>query len=294
MNDNIFGHGTILAEDGTSFSAGGDDDNAPSGPQNGPIAGLVAGLNKMRWFDYRTEKWTYMDNRMMATRWYPTIVRLVNGSYVIIGGLTSGTSFLAQRSLEFYNPNLPESDNVLLFSEVLDFTGTAGYPKAYVIPGSGDIYIFAYNTFSVVSKTTGEMMERETWSSPDNGVTWLPYVVEGRRSGDWVAGNCLLPLHASRGYVAEMALFGGGNTDVANLTARNDVARMIISAPAPKRWTIDTDRMPYGREVSDCTLQPNGKMLLTNGARMGFTGGLVGVPNLIASANGMTRAAFIN
>eukprot|EP01035_Chromulina_nebulosa_P058257 gene58257-79779_t len=60
---------------------------------------------------------------------------------------------------------------------------------------------------------------------------------------------------------------------------------MIISAPAPKRWTIDTDRMPYGREVSDCTLQPNGKMLLTNGARMGFTGGLVGLPNLIASAN---------
>jgi len=95
-----------------------------------------------------------------------------------------------------------------------------------------------------------------------------------------------MPLYASRGYVAEMILFGGGNDVEANLTARNDVARMIISAPAPKRWTIDTDRMPYGRDVSDCTLQPNGKMLITNGARMGLTGGLVGTPNLVASANG--------
>ena len=286
VDDNIFCHGTVLAEDGTAFSAGGDDDNAPSNPQNGPIAGLVEGLNKMRWFDHRTEKWTYITNRMMATRWYPTVVRLVNGSYVIIGGLTSGTSFLPQRSLEFYNPNLPNSNNTLFFSEVLDFTGTSGYPKAYLIPGSGDVYIFAYNTFEVVSKTTGLLLERETWSSPDNGVTWVPYVLEGRRSGNFVAGNCLLPPHASRGYVAEIALFGGGDNLDSNMTARNDVARMIISAPAPKRWTIDTDRMPYGREVSDCTLQPNGKMILTNGGRMGFTGGLVGTPNLVAAANG--------
>jgi hypothetical protein len=177
VNDNIFCHGTILNEDGTAFSAGGDDDNANSDPQNGPIAGLLQGLNKMRTFDYRTGKWTYINNRMMATRWETTLVRLANGSVVIIGGLTSGTSFLSRTSLEFYNPNLPDSDNVLLFSEVLDFTGTAGYPKAYLIPGSGDIYIFAYNTFNVVSKTTGEMVERETWSSPDNGVTWLPYVL---------------------------------------------------------------------------------------------------------------------
>ena len=285
-DDNIFCHGTILNEDGTAFSAGGDDDNANSDPQNGPIAGLLTGLNKMRTFDYRTGLWRYIDNRMMATRWYPTLVRLVNGSVVIIGGLTSGTSFLAQRSLEFYNPNLPNSNNTLRFSEVLDLTGTSGYPKAYLIPGSGDVYIFALNTFNVVSKTTGRLVERETWSSPDNGVTWLPYVLAGKRSGNYVAGNCLMPLYASRGYVAEMILFGGGNDVEANLTARNDVARMIISAPAPKRWTIDTDRMPYGRDVSDCTLQPNGKMLITNGARMGLTGGLVGTPNLVASANG--------
>ena len=286
VNDNIFCHGTILTEDGTAFSAGGDDDNAASDPENGPVAGLLTGLNKMRTFDYRTGKWVYIDNRMMATRWYPTVVRLENGSIAIIGGLQSGAVPEVERSLEFYNPNLPNSDNELRFSEVLDYTGTSGYPKAYVIPGSGDLYIFALNTFNVVSKTTGLMVERETWSSPDNGVTWLPYLLNGRRSGDHVAGNCLLPLYASRGYVAEMILFGGGNVGYTNQTALNDVARMVISAPAPKRWTIDTDRMPYGRDTSDCTLQPNGKMILTNGARLGFTGGLVGGPNLIASANG--------
>jgi hypothetical protein len=104
-----------------------------------------------------------------------------------------------------------------------------------------------------------------------------------------VSVNCLLPLHASRGYVAEIALFGGGNFNDNNKTARNDVARVFISAPAPNHWTIDTDRMPYGRVVSDCTLQPNGKMLITNGARMGFTGGQEGQPNMVASANGLNN-----
>ena len=286
VDDNIFCHGSILAEDGTLFSAGGDGLTAPAGFVNGFEDGLFEGLNKMRWFDYRTEKWTY-GKSMQATRSQATIVRLVNGSYVIIGGLTSGTTSQPQGSIEFYNPNLPNANTTLLFSEVLDFTGTSGYPKCYLIPGSGDIYIFAYNTFEVVSHITGLLVEREIWSTPDNGVTWVPYVAEGIRSGNYIAGNCLLPLWASRGYMAEIALFGGGNDNFdVNQTARNDVARMVITAPAPKRWTYDTDRMPYGRVVSDCTLQPNGKMLLTNGARLGFTGGIVGVPNMAAAANG--------
>ena len=286
MNENIFCYGNILAEDGTVFSAGGDDDSAPSAMDNGPVAGLLDGLRN---FDYRTLKWTYSQTNMMATRSGPTIVRMENGSYVIIGGLTSSTSFVPHKTLEFFNPNLPNINNTLLFNELMDFTGTAVYPKAYSIPGSGDIYIFAFNTFEVVSKTTGQLVERESWTSLDNGATWLRNVLEGRRSGDYISGNCLLPLHASRGYVAEIALFGGGNFNNNNKTARNDVARMIISAPAPKHWIIDTDRMPYGRVVSDCTLQPNGKMLITNGARMGFTGGQVGQPNMVASANGLNN-----
>jgi hypothetical protein len=215
----------------------------------------------------------------------------VNGSYLIIGGLTSGSTFLAQTTIEFYNPGVPT--NTLLFSAVLDFTGTSGYPKAYIIPGQGDVYIFALNTFEVISQTTGLQLERETWSSPDNGKTWLPYLLEGRRSGDYLGGNCLLPLHASRGYVGEIALFGGGNDNMQNQTARNDVARMVISAPAPKRWTYDTDTMPYGRVVSDCTLQPNGKILITNGARIGFSGGLVAAPNMAAAANGKPRSIIL-
>ena len=278
VDENIFGHGAILAEDGSLFSAGGDSNTAPA------AAGLNIGTGSMRWFDYTTEKWTYGQN-MRTTRTNPTIIRLVNGSYVIIGGLVSGSSLTPQRSIEFFNPNTNFA-NTLLFSEVLDLTGTSTYPKCYLIPGSGDIFIFSYNTFEIISKDTGELIEREI-DFNDQGL-FSPEVVQGIRSGSFIGGNCLLPLWAARGYSAEIALFGGGNTNFnTNQSARNDVARMVITAPAPKRWTYDTDSMPYGRVASDCTLQPNGKILITNGARLGSVGGAPGHPTMAAAANGI-------
>ena len=221
---------------------------------------------------------------MRVTRWYPSIARLVNGSYIIIGGLTSGTSFLPQKNLEFYNPGVPV--NTLLPSPVLDFSGTAGYPKPALIPGTGHLFLFAYQSFAVISKVDGTELEREQWTiNGDN-------LVKGRRSGDYIGGNCLLPMYASRGYKAVFALFGGGEVDPYNQTALNDVAMITITDPAPKKWTYDTDLMPYGRVVSDCTLQPNGKMLITNGARLGYTGGNIGLPNMFAAANGENDFKF--
>jgi len=270
--DNIFCHAAVLDADGTLFTAGGDGD----GQLEGPAGGLLSGLNTQRSFDYRTNQWTY-GQEMRMTRWYPSAVRLVNGSFIIIGGLTSGTSYLPQKNLEFYNPGVPV--NTLLPSPILDFTGTAGYPKPVLIPGSGHVFLFAYQSYAVISKVDGTELEREQWTpNGDN-------LVKGRRSGDYIGGNCLLPMHASRGYKAVFALFGGGEVDPYNQTARNDVAMITITDPAPKKWYYETDLMPYGRVVSDCTLQPNGKMLITNGARLGYTGGNIGLPNMFAAAN---------
>jgi hypothetical protein len=202
-----------------------------------------------------------------------------------MGGMTNELTYVPNRNIEFYNPGF--SKNILVPSEIIDQTGTPEYPKATIIPLSGDVYIFCANSFSVISKDTGLSLEITPWYSPDNGVTWKPRSATGRRSGNHIGGNCLLPIHASRGYLGEVAFFGGTNWDDVNQTARNDVARMVITAPAPKQWTYDTDRMPYGRVASDCTLQPNGKILITNGARLGFSGGFVGSPNLAAAAMGI-------
>ena len=41
---------------------------------------------------------------------------------------------------------------------------------------------------------------------------------------------------------------------------------------------MDNEAMPYGRVVSDAVIQPNGKILIFNGASFGHTGGGIGFP----------------
>ena len=61
VDDNIHGHGAILAEDGTVFSFGGDDASAPSGFTTGATGGLLPGLRRQRTFDFRSGNWSYMN-----------------------------------------------------------------------------------------------------------------------------------------------------------------------------------------------------------------------------------------
>ena len=286
VDDNVGGQGAILAEDGTIFAVGGDERTAPSGYTTGPTGGLLNGLNRQRTFDFRTDSWSYLPQRLMNNRWVPSIVRLVNGSFMILGGLTTETSWTPQMNIEIHNAGAP--NNTLLPSTLLAATGTTEYPKSVVIPGSGNVFVFSQNNYAIVSKDTGLTISMPTWWSPDNGVTFLPPVGPiGRRSGNFAGGNCLLPIRASEGYVAEFALFGGSNSIDTNKTARNDVARIVITGNAPLVWTYDSDQMPYGRVGSDCTLQPNGKILISNGGRMGLYGGYIAASNLYAPANGI-------
>ena len=225
---------------------------------------------------------------MRSDRFCPSVLRLMNGSLMIFGGMSSPLSWSPNRNIEIYNPGTPI--NTLLPSPLIDTTGSSpDYPKALIIPGTGNVFVFSQDNYAILSKDTGLTVEMPAWWSPDNGVTWLPPVgPSGRRSGVCAAGNCLLPIHASRGYSAEFALFGGANSNDSNQTALNNVARILLTfTSSPKQWTYDSDRMPYGRVASDCTLQPNGKVLITNGARLGFSGGFIGGSNLYAAANGM-------
>ena len=284
VDQNVGGQGAILAEDGTIFAVGGDDRTAPSGFTTGPTGGLLDGLIRQRTFDFRTSSWSYLSQPLATTRWIPSILRLVNGSFMIIGGMSTETSWAPRMTIEInYSPT---ANNTLTYSPLLASTGTTAYPKAAIIPGSGNIFLFSQNNYAILSKDTGLTLSMPTWWSPDNGVTWLPPVgPSGRRSGNYVAGNCLLPIRASTGYVTEFALFGGSNSLDTNQTAQDNVARITITDAQPV-WTYDSDKMPYGRVGSDCTLQPNGKILITNGARLGIYGGYIAASTMFAPANG--------
>lgn len=276
VNDNIFCHGALLLQDGRVFQAGGDDTNdiARAGQ------GFVYGIKNTRTYDYRTDQWTQGVD-MQAQRWYPSVVRLVDGTVFIIGGSHDGAG-VPECSLEIWTPGAAAT--VLVPSRLISDTGTAGYPKVYLIPHTGDVFLFTYRQWAVLDQKTAAEKERFVWNANEE------FLSRGRRSGAMIAGNVLLPLSAKNNYKAVLALFGGGDNEN-NRTGLNDVAFIeITAATGQKVWSYDDELMPYGRLVSDAILQPNGKILIFNGGRQGQTGGTmvantVVVPYLNASAS---------
>ena len=274
VDDNIFCHGVVQMEDGRLFTAGGDG----AGDMNRAAAvGLINGLRRMRYFDPKTDAWTVLDVKMQVTRWYPTLVRTVAGTVWIMGGLVDGaTNFNAQKSLELYTPGLPSTKFVN--SPLMTTTGTASYNYMTLIPQTGNIFAFAFSHFAILDKNTGEEVE-----DYNNGAG----LVRGIRSGDYPGAGCVLPMREdATGFVkAEWIMFGGAENRWEE-KAVTEVARIVLTDPyGAKRWTYDSDPMPYGRILTDCVLYPNGNILLFNGGRRGRTGGQIGNPLLQAAAN---------
>ena len=280
IDDNIFCHGSILQEDGRIFTAGGDNGGDMG---RAASAGFTNGLRNLRYFDPATNVWTILPVQLQVTRWYPTIVRTTTGIFWIIGGLADGAGGGVQMTIERWIPGT--SYTTILPLTCLTETGTVGYPFATPIPQTNDIFVFAYNRFSVFDATTGEEVETP---NPNN-------YVHGVRSGDFPGGYCVLPMREdSTGFVkAEGIFFGGTEAPNTNETSLRDVARIVLTNPIGQRiFTYDSDSMPYGRVVSDCVLYPNGYALIFNGARLGRTGGSIGAPLMSASANGKNISKF--
>eukprot|EP00158_Paraphelidium_tribonemae_P008448 Partr_v1_DN28581_c0_g1_i4_m72602 putative Glyoxal oxidase len=266
IDDNLFCHASILMEDGTVFTAGGDES---ADIERLAGLGLVTGLKKTRIFNPTTELWTYL-NDMTLPRWYPTIVRLPDGRVFIFGGSTDGTAYEQQYNVEIWQNGVPKNPQFPI--NVLAETGTALYAQMHMVPHTGHIFIFTYQKWAMLNPTTMQEYEREQ------------ELVQGVRGGDYLAASMLLPLSHENNFDAEFIIFGGAASPI-NEVGIDTVARLKLNTVGPKHWTYDTERMPYGRIVSDVVMQPNGKMLIVNGGRLGKTGAFaIGGPYLNASA----------
>jgi hypothetical protein len=278
IDDNIFCHGVVLAEDGRLFTAGGDDGG---GMNRDASTGLGNGLRNLRYFDYKTEAWTMLAPKLQATRWYPTVVRTTTGGYWMIGGLIDGTNYIPENSMEFFHPVNTITTNFMP-NRVLVETLAASYPFATLIPQTGQVFMFAQKQFQIFDATSGAELDREAWTP--NGAN----EIHGERTGDFPGGWCLLPMREdpiTRYVRAEVITFGGVE-DFLNRTGLRDAARIVITDPyGAKNWTYEKELMPYSRLTMDSVLYPNGKVLIFNGGRNGITGGLVGESLMKGSAN---------
>ncbi|KAF5360745.1 hypothetical protein D9756_005091 [Leucocoprinus leucothites] len=207
------------------------------------------------------------DNLHLAeTRWYPSSLRVFDGSLMILGGIHEGTPFYNTdpvNSFEFF----PSKDGgVPRPSDFLARTLPANlFPRALALP-DGKIFVAASNQTMIYDIET-------------NTETRLPDIPNGVRVTNPLDGTAtLLPLHPPD-YIPEVLICGGSNSSglipVEQLSsqdpASDQCSRMTLTREGIKKgWEIE--RMLEPRMMSEMILMPNGQVVIISGAQTGYAG----------------------
>ncbi|KAK7031846.1 copper radical oxidase [Favolaschia claudopus] len=223
--------------------------------------------------------------RLSSARWYPSSVRIEDGSIIIFGGSVSGgfinSAGINNPSYEFYPPkNINGFNGLKIPSQFLiDTLNGNHFPNLVALP-DGTIFVSANRQAMILN-----------WKT--NTETRLPGIPNGVRiSSPFSAGHVLLPLSPSNNYTPEIMICGGSTvSDTVSASSISSQAptsaqciRMVLNAAGiAAGWKVET--MPQGgRIMVDMILLPDGRVMLVNGAQTGVAGyGNVG--NQIGQSN---------
>ncbi|KAF7317537.1 Copper radical oxidase [Mycena kentingensis (nom. inval.)] len=243
--------------------------------------------------------------RLASKRWYPSSVRIEDGSIIIFGGSVSGgfANAKGKPSQSPLPPNLnllrckqpdirilpaeehqrsvfrlhlrradrltrPAGNNgVPIHSPFLEDTLNANhFPNMVYLP-DGTIFISANQGAMILD-----------WQK--NTERRLPDIPNGVRiSSPFSAGHVVLPLSPKNDYRAEILICGGSTADdtvdsktlSAQLPASDQCIRMALDDDGIKDgWQVE--KMPKGRIMVDMVLMPDGRVMLVNGAETGMAG----------------------
>ncbi|KAJ7173340.1 glyoxal oxidase N-terminus-domain-containing protein [Mycena filopes] len=199
--------------------------------------------------------------RLSSARWYPSSVRIEDGSIIIFGGINNP-------SYEFFPPkNINGFNGLKIPSKFLTDTLNGNhFPNLVTLP-DGTLFVSANQAAMILN-----------WKT--NTETRLPGIPNGVRiSSPFSAGHVLLPLSAANNYTPEVMICGGST--VSDKVAANSISsqaatstqciRMVLNAAGiAAGWKVET--MPQGRIMVDMILLPDGRVMLVNGARTGVAG----------------------
>ncbi|KAJ7355869.1 glyoxal oxidase precursor, partial [Mycena albidolilacea] len=204
---------------------------------------------------------------LAVTRWYPTGLRIPDGSLMIIGGSNTGTFYntgpTTENSIEFF-PSRPGEAGTVRPSQFLhDAEPVNLFPRSFVLP-SGKVFVIANNITMI-------------YDIKANTETRLPDLPNGVRVANPFDGTAqLLPLSPPL-YEPTVLVCGGSATDDrrprTNLTtkdpATNQCSRITLTpAGVAKGWEVE--RMPETRILMESVMLPTGDVLLINGAKTGW------------------------
>ncbi|KAJ7100820.1 glyoxal oxidase precursor [Mycena belliarum] len=206
---------------------------------------------------------------LAVTRWYPTGLRIPDGSLMIIGGSNTNTFYntgpTAEDSIEFF-PSRPGEEGTVRPSQfLLDAQPVNLFPRSFVLP-SGHVFVIANNITMIYDIAT-------------NTETRLPDIPNGVRVANPFDGSAqLLPLSPPL-FEPTVLVCGGSATDdtrpVTNITtldpATNQCSRITLTpAGIARGWEVE--HMPEARILMETVILPTGDVLLINGALTGYSG----------------------
>ncbi|KAF7322500.1 hypothetical protein HMN09_00028500 [Mycena chlorophos] len=210
--------------------------------------------------------------RMASPRWYNTVLRIQDGSAMIIGGSKKGgwmnNATTNNPTIEYYPPKSIHGSNGLPinFPFLTDTLNANLFPHAFVLP-DGKVFIAA-NTQVTIYDWVKNTEQR------------LPAIPNGVRVTYPMAGTAvLLPLSPRNDYTPEVLICGGSTIDdnkpgyeiSSDDPASAQCVRMVLTNDGiAKGWEVET--MPEPRLMGDAVLMPDGKVLLVNGAGTGISG----------------------
>ncbi|KAF9069729.1 copper radical oxidase [Rhodocollybia butyracea] len=268
VTDTFCASGAVLSN-GTMVSLGGETPEIPAGETTAPDGDGRMGI---RIFEPCAspsgDNCTLFEDpatlHLAVTRWYPSSLRIFDGSLMIIGGTNASTPFYnvaPENSFEFFPP---KDNGQVRFSPFLERTVPVNlFPRGFALP-DGKVFIVANN------ETVLYDVEAQT-------ETVMPPIPNGVRVTNPMDGTAtLLPL-SPPDYVPEILVCGGSNStdtvpsaDLSSQDPASDQCSRITVTPEgiEKGWIVE--RMPEGRMMPEMILMPNGKVLIINGAGTGY------------------------
>ncbi|KAJ6605189.1 glyoxal oxidase N-terminus-domain-containing protein [Mycena vulgaris] len=276
VSDTFCASGALLSN-GTMVSVGGD---IPP-PADVNQTGAYDGLSALRLFGPCDDPngvgctvFEDLENLHLAEpRWYPSTLRMFDGSLLIVGGMHTETPFYntdPANSFEFFPP---KDGGVPRPSAFLARTVPANlFPRVFALP-DGKVFMVANNQSIIYDIETGTE-------------TILPDLPNGQRISNPFDGTAtLLPL-SPPDYVPEVLACGGttaSDTSPVEALSSQDpsssqCSRITLTAAGIKKgWEVE--HMPQGRMMPEMILLPNGQVIIINGALTGYAAlKAVGVP----------------
>ncbi|KAJ7595315.1 glyoxal oxidase N-terminus-domain-containing protein [Mycena floridula] len=203
---------------------------------------------------------------LVETRWYPSSIRIFDGSLMILGGTHNSVPFYNDEApvnnFEFWPP---KDNGIPRPSNFLERTVPANlFPRSFALP-DGKIFVVANNRSIIYDIEAGTETEL-----PD-----IPNAVRVTNPFDGTA--TLLPL-SPPDYIPEVLVCGGTTTsdlipaiELSSQDPASDQCSRITLTPSGIQQGWQVERMLEPRMMPEMLLMPNGQVLIINGGQTGYS-----------------------